>query len=72
MLDDILVRPAEAIIFCGSHGKGNAVGRFLRFLLVLVLLALLVAAAYVVIVDIPSPLRELVHEVPQDVLLQGN
>jgi hypothetical protein len=48
------------------------VGRFLRFLLVLVLLALLVAAAYVVIVDIPSPLRELVHEVPKDVLFQGD
>lgn len=47
-------------------------GRFLRFVLLLVFLALLVAAAYVVIVDIPSPLRELVHEVPQDVLFQDD
>ena len=47
-------------------------GRFLRFVLLLVLLVLAVAAAYVVIVDIPSPRRELVHEVPQDVLLQND
>ncbi len=38
----------------------------------LVLLALLVAAAYVAIADIPSPLREIVHEVPQDVLFKGD
>ena len=47
-------------------------GRFFRFLLMLVLLALLVAAAYVAIADIPPPLREIVHEVPQDVLFDGN
>ena len=47
-------------------------GRFLRFVLLLVLLALLIAAAYVVIVDIPSPRRELVHEVPTDVLFPND
>ncbi len=71
-LKTYLAAPVDAIGCAGSYEKGNAVGRFFRFLLMLVLLALLVAAAYVAIADIPPPLREIVDEVPQDVLFKGN
>ena len=45
-------------------------GRFFRFLLMMALLALAIAAAYVVIADIPPPKRELVHEVPNELLFK--
>lgn len=46
-------------------------GRFLRYLLLLLLIALAIAAAYIAIADIPPPTRELVHEVPHDLLFKS-
>ena len=52
--------------------KGKAMGRLLRFLFMVALIALLGAVGYVALVDVPPPTREIVEKVPHDVLFPKN
>lgn len=47
-------------------------GRILRFLFLVGLIALLGAVGYIALVDVPPPTREIVEKVPHDVLFQDN